>query len=69
MPEPHEQRPIENTPELEHVATLLLNGLLSNPALADREHLADANLKYFAGKAVKAACFLQEKLQKERNKG
>lgn len=59
----------ECTPELEHVATLLLNGLLSNPALATPETLGEGNLKFFAGKAVKAALFLEEKLREERAKG
>lgn len=62
-----DQERIES-PELDHVATLLLNGMLSNPALAMPERMADENLRYFAGKAVRAAQFLEEKLQQERNK-
>lgn len=60
---------IESTPELEHVAALLLNGMLSNPALVTPERMAEKNLNYFAGKAIKAAQILEKKLSKEREQG
>jgi len=60
---------IENTPELEHVAALALNGLLSNPKVIKREELSDKNLQILADQAVAAAYWLEERLKKERNKG
>lgn len=61
---------IESTPELEHVAALALNGLISNPAIVSGwNELSDKNLKNLADYAIASAYFLQEQLHKERSKG
>lgn len=64
------QEQIESTPELEQIAALLLNGLLSNPSvLQNRAQLNDSNLKAFAEAAFNAAVFLEQRLHQERKPG
>lgn len=65
-----EPEKIESTPELEQIAALALNGLLSNSSvLYARAQLNDANLEAFADAAFKAAVFLQQRLHQARTNG
>ena len=64
------QEQIETTPDLEHVAALLFNGLLSNPSIVkNRTQLREAGLKALANTAFKAACVLEQRLHEETSKG
>lgn len=57
------------SPELEHIAALALNGLLSNPAvIKEASQVREEGLKALAGIAFRSAYFLQQRLHQERNK-
>jgi len=65
-----EQQQTTSTPELEHVAALALNALLSNPAvIKDRSQVEEEGLKTLADIAFRAAYFLEQRLHQARTNG